>query len=246
MSGIFDDAIRKMSSGEGLGDVELEKEEGFVGEETEVHETEETSGDIVIEDDSDPKKKKKAKDLKGRKRLLTVNFKNLQVIDAADNKAFTNWKADMIEAGHEYIAYDRRNFIYCASPSGDFRMLQNYYELLNSLSLQWTNYDLFDQGYLPYVYWPSFKVDREGINEVMVKIASEADCEIIERPATSLFTKSKVAGLREYWIHREQLLKLMDWIEANPNGLKFGPRDINTVSMVQFVGAFAKNVEGGI
>lgn len=251
MSGVFDAAIEKMNQGIGF-DEDVEQEH-FIGEE--VAEEDETVVDnssenvIQIEDDSEPtsgRRRKRKSDMKGRKRLLTLNFKELQVVDATDVKALQNWKAEMAQHGHEVITYDRRNFIYCASPTGDFRMLQNYYELLNSLSSQWVNYDLFDQGYLPYVYWPSFRTDREGIIDLMVKVANEADCEIIERPASSLFTKNKVAGLREYWIHREQLMKLMDWIESNPNGLQFGPRDINTVSMVQFVGAFARNVEGGV
>lgn len=253
MSSVFQSVYDKMNPGDQLGDVELdlvpdmdEDEASFIFEEElnedgSVIDINETGPvDMELEDDSRGTSKKRKKDMKGRKRLLTVNFKNLKIIDATDTKALTLWKAQMYENGAKEIVYDRRNYIYCAAPTGDFKMLQNYYELLNSLSMQWVNYDLFDQGYLPYIYWPSFRVDREGINDLLIKAAAEADCEIMEIHGTSLFTKSKIAGLREFWIHREQLLKLMDWLESNIPGLNFGQRDINTVSMAKFAEAFAK------
>lgn len=248
----FEDAINAMSAGAGLN---IENEQ-FIGDE--IPDTEDYTDDvieedsklIILEDESEEsytakRKKKRKSDLKGRKRLLTVNFKNLEIVDATDSKALFNWRLEMQQQGFETIVYDRRNFIYCAEPTGDFAMLRNYYELLNSLSTQWVNYDLFDQGYLPYIYWPSFRIDREGINDLLIQVAAKADCEIMEMPASSLFTKNRVTGLREYWIQREQLLKLMDWIEQNHSGIKFGPRDIDTVSMVQFVDAFSRDLEGG-
>lgn len=232
-------------------------DEGFIGDElpedidvdvddTDIENLESDSEDVSkkIEVDSEEpvsgRSKRRKKQVKGRKRILTENFLEEVIIDATDYKAFNEWQAKMYKKGYEHIYYDRRNYIYCAGPTGNFTMMRNYFTLLNNLSSMWVNYDLFDQGYLPYVYWPSFKVDDEGIIPNMVKLAARANIELLEVSPSSLFTKTRVAGLKEYWIKRKDLMALMDYVESKVPGISFGPRDEDSVSMVNYVAAYAR------
>lgn len=171
-------------------------------------------------------------------RVLTVNFEHPIIISTSDTVELNKWKKEMKDL-NQNVYYDKHNYIYCAAPTFNFTMLRNYFALLNTFSKDWVFYSLFDQGYLPYIYWPSFKLDNDHITFEMKKLTNMVGIDLLPKKNQSLFQRKSTLGPDEYWIHRKDLLRLMDYIESNSD-IKFGPRDIDTVSMVQYCDAYAR------
>ena len=88
--------------------------------------------------------------------FLTNNFILEQTKKSSETDAILNWKLKHINGDEKNIVYDIKSRVYCANPTMDFNCYYNYMVLLNQTYDYWKNYGLFDQGYKPLIYMPSF------------------------------------------------------------------------------------------
>lgn len=230
----LEDAVKKMM-GE---DLELPQEEQIVAnDESDTRLVDETLGE-----DTDKSKRKTGY------RYLTNNFKDVQRVKASSDGDINAWKHQMLKTSEDRVLFDRRNLVYCANPTFDYTMIFNYYMLLNEIYDDWVNIGRLDQQYLPYIYSPSFDV-ANNITKSLQSMALKAHINIYpERKPTSFVHNSTLVALPEAWIKRTDLVKLQEYLEANPIPIdsyrvftyNFEKKDAKSVSMTSFFKEFIR------
>ena len=181
-------------------------------------------------------------------RRTTNNFVMLRDYNGSEADAFKVWKDKMI-TDKIPVAYDRRNNIYCVAPSMDFEMYYNYLQYLNSCSKDWLSYGYLDMGMVPYLMWPSFLEDS-GVLEHMKAIAMLANVNLVPVPSVSFLKPSYVSNGTDYWIFREDLVKLARFMEEKSPVYKFpaitGPDTATLTNFIKPLADYAKSLRGGV
>ncbi len=181
-------------------------------------------------------------------RYLTRNFRDVQRVKASNDNDINSWKHQMLKTSNDRVLFDRRNMVYCANPTFDYTMIYNYYMMLNDIYDDWINIGRLDQQYLPYIYSPSFDVAND-ITKSLQSIALRAHVNIYpERKPTSFVHNGQLVALPEAWIKRTDLVKLQEYLEANPIPLSggrmfeyhFEARDPKSVCMTKFFKEFIR------
>lgn len=170
-------------------------------------------------------------------KFVTVNFKTNTAL-ALNKESFMEWKRSMESTR---VEYDKRNNVYCANPTENFEMYYNYLQYINSQSNRWTGYGYFDMGLVPYIMMPSFMKRTEIVEQLRsIAVVDNIDLVPINRNV-SLLNKDTV-GNQEYWIFRDDLLKLSKQIEERfkktSTPIKYGWDNPDQVTMSGFVKKF--------
>ncbi len=168
-----------------------------------------------------------------RFRRITCNFKRLQTFTGEQVNEFNQWKNNMISQGAK-VAYDRRNNIYCVSPTMDFEMYYNYVLYINSCHKEWVNEGYFDCGMVPYMMWPSF-MDASPVVDQMRKLARSVGMDMISVPAVSFLKNSYVANGQDYWVFRNDLFSLMKVLEQTDPVYAFGVHNPDEATLSRFL-----------
>lgn len=223
----------------------------MTGEDTEQNQGEdnkiEDNSDCAIVDESLGEDTSKTRKKTGY-RYLTVNFRDVQRVKASNDNDINAWKHQMLKTNKDRVLFDRRNMVYCANPTFDYTMIYNYYMMLNDIYDDWINIGRLDQQYLPYIYSPSFDVAND-ITKSLQSIALSAHVNTYsERKPTSFVHNGQLLALPESWIKRTDLVKLQQYLEANPIPLKngevfeyhFEEMDPKKVSMTGFFKEFIR------
>lgn len=165
---------------------------------------------------------------------VTHNFKRLMNDDGTFLKDWSRWRDSKEKEGHKFV-YDRRNDIYCMDPTMDYEMYYNYLMYLNSSYNEWRTYGYLDMGMVPYMMWPSF-MDSSTVLEYMRGVARKVGITLIQVPGVSFLKDSYVANGTDYWVFREDLLKLAMALEkAQPALVNFGFNNEADISTSKFV-----------
>lgn len=143
---------------------------------------------------------------------VTDNFKRLINFDGNALQSWQKWKEEMQNKG-AVVAFDRRNNIYCVSPTMDYEMYYNYINYLNEDYNEWKNYGYLDMGLVPYMMWPSF-MDNSPLREQFRKLARLAGINLIQVNAVSFLKEGYSSVGTDYWIFKDDLYKLMKFLEA--------------------------------
>ena len=230
----LDDALKAMV---GSNSIEPQIEQEVAKEESTPRAIDESLGE-----DTDKSKKKTGY------RYLTRNFRDIQKVKASNDNDINSWKHQILKTSEDRVLFDRRNMVYCANPTFDYTMIFNYYMMLNDLYDDWVNIGRLDQQYLPYIYSPSFDVAND-ITKSLQSIALRAHVNIYpERKPTSFIHNGTLLALPEAWIKRADLVRLQEYLEANPIPLNGGTvfkyhfenRDAASVCMTGFFKEFIR------
>lgn len=179
-------------------------------------------------------------------RFLTENFQLHEIIKSTEQSALRDWQLKFIK-GDNHIAYDVKNCAFCANPSLDFTCYYNYMVFLNQTYDYWVNYGLFDQGFKPLIYLPSFW-NNSTVSAALIQMTTIAGTNILRQRGTSLMGQHNAPGPAEYWIHKDDLAKLLDFAEqqffekfgVEPKGeFSFGTRDPDKVRPTQLIKVYA-------
>jgi hypothetical protein len=179
-------------------------------------------------------------------RFLTHNFSLENIISNSDTNSRSEWQLRKINAGAD-IKYDTKNCSFCAAPSLDFTCYYNYMTLLNQTYDYWSNYGLFDQGYKPLIYMPSFWGSKE-VPDMLMQMATISGVNLERGPNISLMGVRKGAGYSDYWIYKAELVKLINYAEnqfyqrfkVDPKGrFDFGTREEDMVRPTQLIRVYA-------
>ncbi len=182
--------------------------------------------------------------------FLTNNFILEQTKKSSETDAILNWKLKHINGDEKNIVYDIKSRVYCANPTMDFNCYYNYMVLLNQTYDYWKNYGLFDQGYKPLIYMPSFW-KSQTVPDTLMQMATIAGVNLERGPNMSLMGVNKTAGYSDYWVYKDQLVKLINYAEkwftdkfgVEPKGMfDFGTRESDKVRPTQLVKVLA-NIE---
>lgn len=141
---------------------------------------------------------------------VTNNFQRLMTFTGDQVKEFEKWKNEQKELGYK-VQFDKRNNIWCVGPTMDFEMYYNYVMYLNSCYNEWLSYGYFDMGMVPYLMWPSF-MDASPALEQMRNVARVVGVELIKVPSVSLLKNSYVSNGTDYWIFRDDLYQLCQYM----------------------------------
>ena len=165
---------------------------------------------------------------------VTHNFQRVINDDGTFLKDWSRWRESKEKEGHKFV-YDRRNDIYCMDPTMDYEMYYNYLVYLNSSYNEWRTYGYLDMGMVPYMMWPSF-MDSSNVLEYMRGVARKVGITLIQVPGVSFLKDSYVANGTDYWVFREDLLKLSKALESTqPTLVNFGFDNEADVSTSKFV-----------
>lgn len=182
-----------------------------------------------------------------RVQFLTNNFILEHMFKPTEKEAILNWKLKHIDGDKGNIVYDIKSRVYCANPTMDFNCYYNYMVLLNQTYDYWKNYGLFDQGYKPLIYMPSFWKSQVVPNTLM-QMATIAGVNLERGPNVSLMGVNRTAGYSDYWVYKDQLVKLINFAETQfydkfkiePKGkFDFGTREPDSVRPTQLVKVYA-------
>lgn len=177
-------------------------------------------------------------------RRVTLNFKNMTMMFNSQKE----WVAYRDEHKKDMM-YDARNAIYCLCPTYDFEMYYNYLNYLNTNYAEWNSYGLFDMGMLPFIMWPSFMESTIAI-ELMKNVAQRAGVSVIYNQGTSFLKSSYSSSHAEYWVFRDDMLKIAQYIEKT-FGEPVGISTVDNASILKVVAALdridkkAKITQGG-
>lgn len=177
---------------------------------------------------------------------VTINFKNPRVYGMDDN-SFNDWKRQMTEQNATVI-YDRRNNIYCVSPTMDYEMYYNYISYLNQVRGDWCRNGYLDAGMVPYIMWPSF-MDNSIVLEQMRNVVRALGIDIITVPAVTYLKQNYVSTGRDYWIFKDDLYKLMKSMEQTSPVYKFDCNSADDATLSKFLKPLADmciSARGGI
>ena len=181
-----------------------------------------------------------------KSKRVTNNFQRLMYDDGTFLKDWNRWRDEQEKKGHKFI-YDRRNNIYCMDPTMDYEMYYNYLMYLNSSYTEWRTYGYLDMGMVPYMMWPSF-MDSSIVLEHMRGIARKIGITLIPVPGVSFLKDSYITNGTDYWVFREDLLKLARALEAaRPNFVNFGFKseaDVCTSRFVEELSRISKLIGG--
>lgn len=175
-------------------------------------------------------------------RFLTRNFNLEKIITAGENAALREWQLQYVKDKHT-VNFDTKNCVFCADPTLNFRCYYNYMVFLNQIYDYWTNYGLFDQGYKPLIYLPSFW-NNSMVSQSIISMATQAGVNLQKTSGISLMYSGKAAGPTEYWIYRDELSKLIQFAKqqfrdvfgVDPTGkFDFGTEDPDKVKPIQLI-----------
>ena len=164
-------------------------------------------------------------------RFYSHNFIYDGQAPTTDKQATRDWKAKYtknVDESKVKFYYDSKNSIHCCNATMDWICYYNYMTLLNQLYEQWNCYGLFDQQYKPYVYMPSFWNDPT-VAEALLEMATRAGANIISTAGTSFMYYGKALGPAEYWIHKNDLAKVVEYASQSFRDT-FGLPDIGKYS----------------
>jgi hypothetical protein len=179
--------------------------------------------------------------------FLTDNFILEHMKKASEKEAILNWKLKHIDGDKNNIVYDIKSRVYCANPTMDFNCYYNYMVLLNQTYDYWKNYGLFDQGFKPLIYMPSFW-RSQAVPDTLMQMATIAGVNLERGPSVSLMGVNRTAGYSDYWVYKDQLTKLIDFAEQQfyekfkiePKGkFDFGTREPDKVRPTQLIKVYA-------
>lgn len=153
--------------------------------------------------------------VKSTRRYLTSNFRYIKQISQTDSEGLRIWKSSYIKDNKEdnekiSIKYDSKNCIYCANPTYDLDCYYNYLVLLNKLYPDWVKYGMFDIGYKPYLYFPSFWT-KSDVDMVLKKLTNDLGIGLHEQKSGSFMYLGKAFGPNEYWIKDSDLRTVMEY-----------------------------------
>lgn len=178
---------------------------------------------------------------------ITNNFQRVRVFGAEQDKEFNVWKEEVKSKGIP-VAYDKRNNIYCVAPTMDYEMYYNYCNYLNESYSEWLHYGFFDMGMVPYIMWPSF-MDQSTVLEDMRNVARTVGVDLIKVPAVSLLKPSYSSVGTDYWIFREDLMTLCNYLKQVDSSLySYNVQNINQATLSEFLRPLAeisRNSRGG-
>ena len=141
------------------------------------------------------------------KHRITINFQNTS-LSFPDPKAFKAYR----EEHKNDMFYDKRNGIWCLQPTQNFEMYLNYLNYLNANYRDWQSAGYFDMGMIPYIMWPSFMESTIAL-DLMKQLAKQADVNLIQVYGTSFLKSSYAVNGADYWMFREDAVKLARFIE---------------------------------
>ena len=150
-------------------------------------------------------------------RFYSHNFIYDGQASTADKQATRDWKANCAKNKDEKTIkfyYDSKNSIHCCNATMNWTCYYNYMTLLNQLYNNWNCYGLFDQQFKPYIYMPSFWSDSSVADELLA-LAASANVNLVATGGTSFMYYGKALGPAEYWIHRDDLVKVMNFVKEN-------------------------------
>lgn len=170
---------------------------------------------------------------------VTINFKRHKVFKAEQDKEFALWRDEITKSGAQ-VVYDRRNGIYCVSPTMDYEMYYNYCVYLNESYNEWMSYGYFDMGMVPYLMWPSF-MDASSVMEQMRNIVRVVGVDLIKVPAVSFLKSAYGSNGVDYWIFREDLLTLCNALKsANPAAYSYDIASPGQATLSRFLEPLAE------
>lgn len=181
-------------------------------------------------------------------RRVTNNFKSVKNYTGSEAEQFKRWRTIMQEE-NAVVAYDRRNNIYCIAPTFDFEMYANYINYLNENYDQWLSYGYLDMGMVPYLMWPSFMNTTPDAVEYFRDVASKAGANMISVPSVSFLKMSYASTGTDYWVFREDMIKIMEYLESvNPN-IRYPDKSIENATLSNFLKPlveFSRAVRGDV
>jgi hypothetical protein len=145
-------------------------------------------------------------------RFLTQNFIGDKITKFSDQSGISSWKMDNLKNEGDKIEYDTKNCIYCANPTYNWSCYYNYLTYLNQTYDYWHNYGLLDQRFKPLIYMPSFWSDTT-ISDQLMQMATVAGANVQRTRGTSFMYESRTVGMAEYWIYKDDLAKLMNFVK---------------------------------
>lgn len=175
-------------------------------------------------------------------RFLTKNFNLEKIIKASENAALREWQLQYVKDKH-VVNFDTKNLVFCADPTLNFRCYYNYMVFLNQIYDYWSTYGLFDQGYKPLIYLPSFW-NNSAVSNFLTSMATTAGVNLEKTKGTSLMYAGKAAGPAEYWIYKDELSKLIKFAKqqfkekfgVDPVGkFDYGTEDPDKVKPTQLI-----------
>ena len=183
-------------------------------------------------------------------RFLTENFKLDRIVTSTEQSALREWQLRYAKGQHR-VCYDAKNCVFCADPTLNFRCYYNYMVFLNQIYDYWSNYGMFDQGFKPFIYLPSFW-NNTAVSDTLMQMATIAGVNLERTRGISLMYPRKAAGPAEYWIYKDELVKLLKFAEEQfrekfgiePTGkFDFGTKDPDNVKPTQLIKVYANMEE---
>ena len=145
---------------------------------------------------------------------LTEDFKYIRKVTKKE-EAFQEASKDrykIVNGTKSVLLADTKNLVWCINPTFSFESYYNYLSFLNQVYDDWNCYGLFDIGYKPYVYLPSFwGQSKSPIGKILVDLAMKADVDLKPHYNTSFMYPGKAIGPAEYWIKDIDLCKILDF-----------------------------------
>lgn len=137
---------------------------------------------------------------------VTINFKPLFEMGYSENDAgrlLNQYKQD----SPQKIEYDKRNGIWCLSPTYDLHCYLNYIKYLNLHYSEWKAYGYLDLGLVPILICPSFMADE--MNEQVGTLAKSWTCPVYSMKSTSFLQSGYNGMTNDVWVRREDLAQML-------------------------------------
>lgn len=163
---------------------------------------------------------------------VTKNF--YETLTAGNSaKSWMDWKKRVRDEKITMVL-DKRNNIYCVSPTYGYDMYYFYITYLNSCKKYWVNNGYLDMGMVPYIMWPSFMEQSEAM-EQMKSVAIKAGVDLIDVPSMSFLKSSYRQALKDSWIFREDLHKIMQMLNETYGFEMYSCKEPTDASLSMFL-----------
>lgn len=180
-------------------------------------------------------------------RFLTTNFRIDSICKKTEKQDILDWQLVHCKGEENFVMYDVKSCAFVANPTMDFTCYYNYMVMLNQAYDYWSNYGLFDQGFKPLIYMPSIWRAKE-VPDFLMQMATIAGVNLEKGPSISLMGVNKGAGYSDYWVPKEQFVKLIEYAENDfyerfkiePRGkFDFGTKDPDKVRPTQLIRVYS-------
>lgn len=115
-------------------------------------------------------------------------------------------------ANVEDLVFDKRHGFYvrnCSIQTDPDIMMENMFRLLNSVNDRWINTGMFDAGFIPVNYAPSFCMNNK-INDVIINFLNYNGIYYKELKSRSLLVPGYTGDVVDIWVPRVELQKLVN------------------------------------